>query len=496
MKRTAALLALFSLAGCMVGPNYQKPPPASDPTPAYKEVDGVDFRPALPRDTIDRGPWWTIYGDPTLDQLMAQVDVSNQTLKENEAAYRQAVALIRQSQSQLYPTLGYTGSVVQSSTSIGIRTSGGAAGNSVGLFSLGGTITWEIDLWGSIRRTIESNAAAAQASEATLEAARLSVQSSLAVAYFSLRISDERARLFRESVVAFEKSVEIVRNQMNAGTASGLDLAQAQALLEQTRALYVAEGANRAVFEHAIAALVGKTPAEVSIETAPTVKTVPTLDAGVPSSLLERRPDIASAEREMQSANALIGVAQAAYYPSFSFDASISFLSTMLANLLQISNAVWSLGPQFAGTAIDGGARAAQLEGARANYDKMVATYRQTVITAFQQVEDALAQQHYFDLEEQVQRRAVDAANEAARLSLNQYEAGTVAYTTVVTAQTTALTDEQTLINIRLSRFTASSTLVIALGGGWRDSDLPPLMPTMPKSVPKASPVKKSWWPF
>lgn len=497
MKRTLALLAVLSLTGCMVGPDYKRPLPATDPTPAYKEVDGVNFRPALPRDTIDRGPWWTIYGDSTLDHLMAQVDVSNQTLKENEAAYRQAVALIRQSQSSLYPTLAYTGSLTQSSSSTGTRSSGGV-GNSVGVYALGGTVSWEIDVWGRIRRTIESNAASAQASAATLDAARLSIQSSLATSYLSLRISDMRRKLYRDSVAAYMRSLQIVQNQVNAGTASRLDLAQARTLLEQTRALLVAEGATRAPLEHAVAALIGKTPAEVDIETAPPPPTVPTLDAGVPSALLERRPDVASAERDMQSANALIGVAVAAYYPDFTFNASISFLSTMLGNLLQISSSVWSLGPELAGTLIDGGARSAQVESARANYDKAVATYRQTVITAFQQVEDALAQQHYYEEQEKVQRAAVDAAREAVDLSLNQYQAGTIAYTTVVTAQATELGAEQTLINIRLNRFTASATLVTALGGGWRDSDLPALIPTPPKPlVSGASPVKKaSWWPF
>lgn len=504
--RTAALLAvILPTAACSVGPDYHRPPPATDPTPAYKEVDGVTFRPALPRDTVDRGPWWTIYTDTTLDRLMAQVDVSNQTLKENEAAYRQAVALIRQNQSAFFPTIGYTGAAQQVSASSSSRstvvTTGsgyttGTSSGTAGQFSTGGTLSWEIDVWGRIRRTVEEYAAAAQASAADLAAARLSVQSSLATSYFSLRISDERRDLYRRSVDAYTRSLEIVRNQMNAGTASRLDLAQAQTQLEQTRALYAAEGANRAQFEHAIAALVGKMPAEVSIERAPPPATVPTLDAGAPSALLERRPDIASAERLMQSANAQIGVAQAGYYPDFTFNASITFLSTMLGNLLQVGSAVWSLGPQLTGTALDGGAIAAQVEGARANYDKTVATYRQTVLTAFQQVEDALAQQNFYSEQEAIQRRAVAAARDAERLSLNQYQAGVVAYTTVVTAQQTALGAEQTLINIRLNRLTASATLVTALGGGWRDSDLPALIPPSPKTLPKPSPVKKGWWPF
>jgi len=494
-RRFVVVVGTLSLGGCMVGPDYKKPPPASAPTPAYKEVEGVNFRPALPRDTIDRGPWWTIYDDPALDQLMAEVDVSNQTLKEDEALYRQAVALIRQTQSGLYPTVTYSGAGTQSG---GSSSGTGTATNSVGKLSVGSALSWEIDIWGSIRRTIESDAAAAQASAGTLAAARLSIQSSLATAYFSLRISDDALDLYRRSIAAYERSLTIVQNQVNAGTASRLDLVQAQTILEQTRALYVAEGAVRAVFEHAVAALVGKMPAEVSVAKAPLPGTVPTLDAGAPSSLLERRPDVASAERSMAAANAQIGIAVAAYYPQFTFDASITFLSTMLSNLLSIGSAVWSLGPSLAGTAIDGGARGAQVEGARANYDKAIAIYRQTVITAFQQVEDALAQQRYFQLQEAIQRRAVAAANEAVQLSLNQYQAGTVAYTTVVTAQNTALSAEQTLLNVRLNRFTTSSTLVTALGGGWRVQDLPvpATTPSSDPAPPPAAPKKRSWWPF
>ena len=518
MKRAAAVLICLLSSGCLIGPDYDRPPPATAPMPAFKETSDVNFRPALPRDTIDRGPWWAIYGDDTLDQLAAQVDVSNQTLKENEAAYRQAVALIRQSQSSLYPTIGYTGAMNQTSSSGGVRSSSGGVANSVGTFSAGGSLTWEADVWGRIRRTIESDQAAAQASAADLAAARLSAQSSLATSYFSLRISDRRRRLLEESTAAFLRSMNIVRNQMNAGTASRLDFAQAQAQYEQTRAQLVAEAVTRAQFEHAIAALIGKTPAEVSIASAPAPATVPTMDAGFPSALLERRPDIAAAERTMESANAQIGVAQAAYYPDFTFNASINFLNTVFLNLFQMASAVWSLGPQAAGTLVDGGARAAQVESARANYDKAVATYRQTVLTAFQQVEDALVQQRVLEQQEKVQQAAVAAAREAERIALNQYQAGTVAYTTVVTAQTTALNAEQTLINIRLSRLNASATLVTALGGGWSDTQLPPLTPIAglnQKQKPAAAaaapavtptpaaaslqapaPKKRWWWPF
>jgi NodT family efflux transporter outer membrane factor (OMF) lipoprotein len=491
---TAPLL----LSGCLVGPDYERPEPATPPTPAFKETSDSYFRPASPADSIDRGKWWSMYGDPALDLIAAQVDVSNQNLRAAEAAYRQSVALIRLNQSPLYPTVGYTGSIIQSSSG-GSRSGGtistSTIGNSVGQYAVGGSLSWEIDVWGGIRRTIESASASAQASAGQLMAARLSAQSSLIINYFSLRISDARARTLQDTLVAYGRSLEIVRNQFNAGTVSRVDLAQAQTQYDQTRAQLIAEGVNRALFEHAIAALIGRTPAEFSVPPAPPPKQVPTVDAGIPSALLERRPDIAAAERQMAAANAQIGVAVAAYYPDITLNASINFVSTMLANLLSIANAVWSLGPALAGTAIDGGARAAQVESARAAYDNTVATYRQTVITAFQQVEDALVQQRILLQQEEAQATAVAAARQAEQLALNQYRAGTVPYTTVIQTQTAALSAELALLNVRLNRLTASANLVTALGGGWRDVELPPPVPITGLQTGKEL-KKKSWWPF
>jgi NodT family efflux transporter outer membrane factor (OMF) lipoprotein len=484
------------VSGCgLVGPDYERPPPATPPTPAFKETSDSYFRPAIPRDAIDRGKWWSMYGDPALDRLAAQVDVSNQNLKVSEAAYRQAVALIRQSQSSLYPTIGYSGSAAQQSGRTGSSTATVSVGGSTSQFSVGGTLTWEIDVWGRIRRQIESDAAAAQASAADLMSARLSAQSTLVTNYFSLRISDARKRVLEQSVAAYGRSLEIVRNQFNAGTVSRVDLAQAQTQYDQTRAQLVAEGVNRAQFEHAIAVQIGRAPAEVGIAVAPPPRDVPTVDAGLPSALLERRPDIASAERQMQAANAQIGVAVAAYYPDITLNASINFAATALSALFQMANAVWSVGPQLAGTAVDGGSRAAQVESARANYDRTVATYRQTVLTAFQQVEDALAQQRILQQQEEVQRQALAAARDAERLALNQYRAGTVPYTTVITTQTAALQNELTLLSVRQSRLIASATLVTALGGGWRDVELPPPPPIGGLKTSKEL-HKKSWWPF
>jgi NodT family efflux transporter outer membrane factor (OMF) lipoprotein len=490
MKRIALPLLLGGLvSGCLVGPDYQRPPTASPPTPEYKEaavpVSGpaAVFRPAEPRDAVDRGPWWTTYGDPTLDRLASQIDVSNQTLMQAEAAYRQARALVRQDMSGLYPTVlgdaAFTQSGSGSSARGGRVTQGSfvSSGSSASQFTIGPSVAWEIDVWGRIRRQIESDSAAAQASAGDLAAARLSAQANLVINYYSLRISDERKRLFEESVAAYARSMQIVQNQVDAGIASRVDLTQAQTLYEQTRAQLVAEAITRATFEHAVAVLIGKAPAELDIPPDRLAPVVPTIDAGVPSALLERRPDIAAAERRMAAANAQIGVAQGAYYPAISLSASMTFISGGLGALLQLSNAVWSVGPQLAATLIDGGALKAQVEGARANYDATVASYRQTVLTAFQQVEDALAQQRILVAQERVQRAAVAAAREAERLSLNQYRVGTVPYTTVVQTQTAALSAEQTLINIRLSRLTASANLVMALGGGWRAQDLPAPVP-------------------
>ncbi len=512
--RAVALAVALSLSACMVGPNYKRPPPADPPVPEFKETTGpvigaaANFQPAQPRDAIDRGPWWTMYSDPTLDRVAAQVDISNQTLMQAEAAYRQARALVRQDVSGLYPTISGNAAYQQSGSggSSSRSTQGGlvSTGGSIGQFTMGPSLAWQADLWGRIRRQIESDSAAAQASAADLANARLSAQANVAINYFSMRISEQRILLFEASVAAFTRSAEIVQNQLDAGIVSRVDLAQAQTQLELTRGQLVAENINRATFEHAVAVLVGKSPSAFSLEPGPLPEELPTFDAGAPSTLLERRPDIAAAERLMAQANAQIGVAVAAYYPNISLGSAVTLVGGNVLALLQLSNAVWSVGPQLAATLVDGGALKAQVEGARAKYDAQVAFYRQTILVAFQQIEDALVQQRVLMLEEQVQRAAVASAREAERLSLNQYTQGTVPYTTVVTTQTTALGAEQTLLNIRLSRLTASANLVLALGGGWRDTDLPAPMPiggldqTPQPPIPNAQSIapQRQWWRF
>ena len=498
-----AFAAVFAAGGCMVGPDYKRPPPADPPSLAFKETTGpvvgaaASFQPAMPRDAIDRGPWWSMYDDHTLDRLAAQIDISNQTLMQAEAAYRQARALVRQDASGLFPTItgsgGYTQSGSGSGSSRAIQgTVVNASSGSVGQFSAGPGFNWEIDLWGRIRRQIESDSAAAQASAADLANARLSAQANMAINYFSMRISEQRMRVYQASVAAYTRSVEIVQNQLDAGIVSRVDLAQAQTQLEQTRAQLVAENITRATFEHAVAVLAGKAPSELSVEPGPVPPAAPTVEPGIPSTLLERRPDIASAERQMAAANAQIGVAVAAYYPSISLASTVTLVGGSLNALLTLSNAVWSVGPTLAATLIDGGALKAQVEGARARYDSQVALYRQTILVAFQQVEDALVQQRVLEQQERVQRAAVAAARDAERLSLNQYRLGTVPYTTVVQTQTAALSAEQTLLSIRLNRLTASANLVLALGGGWRDTDLPAPYPPMP--TPQSLAPEKPWW--
>jgi NodT family efflux transporter outer membrane factor (OMF) lipoprotein len=510
-----AFAAVFAAGGCMVGPDYKRPPPADPPSLAFKETTGpvvgaaASFQPAMPRDAIDRGPWWSMYDDATLDRLAAQIDISNQTLMQAEAAYRQARALVRQDASGLFPTItgsgGYTQSGSGSGSSRAIQgTVVNASSGSVGQFSAGPGFNWEIDLWGRIRRQIESDSAAAQASAADLANARLSAQANMAINYFSMRISEQRMRVYQASVAAYTRSVEIVQNQLDAGIVSRVDLAQAQTQLEQTRAQLVAENITRATFEHAVAVLAGKAPSELSVEPGPVPPAVPTVEPGIPSTLLERRPDIASAERQMAAANAQIGVAVAAYYPSISLASTVTLVGGSLNALLTLSNAVWSVGPTLAATLIDGGALKAQVEGARARYDSQVALYRQTILVAFQQVEDALVQQRVLEQQERVQRAAVAAARDAERLSLNQYRLGTVPYTTVVQTQTAALSAEQTLLSIRLNRLTASANLVLALGGGWRDTDLPapyPIgglnqTPQPPMPTPQSLAPEKPWWRF
>jgi NodT family efflux transporter outer membrane factor (OMF) lipoprotein len=479
--RRAALSALAFLAGCSVGPDYQR---ALAPVPAAYKEEG--WKPAEPRDDIDRGNWWAIYQDPVLDALEKQIDISNQTLKAAEAAYRNASAVVNEARAGFFPTVSLTGTGTRSgqggggttgvSTITGTptvstgRRGGGGANSSV---ALTGTATWDIDLWGRIRRTVESDVANAQASAADLANARLSAQGQRATLYFELRAADEQKRLLDAAIEAFTQSLQITRNQYNVGVAAPTDVVTAETQLEQTRAQAIAVGVQRAQFEHAIATLIGTPASDLAIAPAPFSAAVPQVPAGLPSALLERRPDIAAAERLMASTNAQIGVALSGYYPDLTLSGSYGYASTGLAKLLRASNSFWSVGPQLAETLFNGGLTAAQVAAARAGYDQAVANYRQAVLTGFQQVEDELAALRILAQQAEVQANTVRLAREAERLTLNQYQQGTQPYTAVITAETTRLNNEITLNTIRQNRLVASVALIQALGGGWSTKDLP-----------------------
>jgi NodT family efflux transporter outer membrane factor (OMF) lipoprotein len=473
-------VALVALAACTVGPDYEKP---SAPIPVnYKEVDG--WKPATPKQAASSEPWWSIYNDPVLDGLEHQIDISNQTLKANEAAYREAQAIVAEARAGFFPTFDLTGSAIRSGGGGGsggsgsirgsnsnLRGGGGFASNS---FAVSAEASWAPDIWGSVRRTVESDVANAQASAADLAAARLSAQATLAADYFQLRVEDELAQLLSDEVDAFTRSLQITQNRYNAGTAAKTDVMSATAQLENTRAQQIATGVQRAQFEHAIAVLIGKAPAEFSLAPAKLPAAIAVSPPDLPSELLERNPTVAANERAMAAANAKIGVAIAGYFPNITVGGSYGQQSSMLNKLFSAASSIWSFGLTNVSLPIfNGGLTSAQVAAARATYDQTVATYRQTVLVALQQVEDQLAASRILEQQATVQDRAVAAAREAARLALNQYRAGTVDYTTVITAQATALSNELTAVNLRQTRLVASVNLVEALGGGWHNQELP-----------------------
>jgi NodT family efflux transporter outer membrane factor (OMF) lipoprotein len=456
-----ALIATFAVAGCTVGPDYL---PEAAPTPThYKELKG--WKVATPSDSLNRGDWWGLYRDPRLALLIKQVEISNQTVAANAAAYEQARALIREAQAALFP--------VMTASYNATRMGQGAAASGVGVpittttYAPQLTGSWDLDVWGKVRRQIESNTSAAQASKADLDNAKLSAQAALAIAYFNLRAADSLYDLLNRTVVEYKKTLDIVRNQFNAGysvTAADVATAEAQVFTTQGQALNVR--AQRAQFEHAIAILIGRPPAELTIAPHLLTGSIPKIPVTVPSTLLERRPDIAAAERTMQQENALVGVAVAAYFPDISLSGLLQF-SGGAPLPFNVANEVWSLGATSMQLLFEGGLRGAQVDAARAIYWQSVANYRQTVLTAFQQVEDQLAVIHYLIQQLAVQQKAVKDAQQAVNVYLNQFQAGTTAFTAVVTAEIILLGDEETELTIRQDLFLASVGLIEALGGGW-----------------------------
>lgn len=463
VKPSLLTLSLL-LSACAVGPDYQRPTVTTPTT--YKEADG--WKVSEPKTVDSDATWWSIFNDPVLDDLEKQVEISNQNIAQSEAAWRAALAAADQSQAALFPTVSANGSFTrqkESASSFGSTSRASAIGNT---YTAGGSLSWEIDVWGKLRRTLEAAQATADADHDALEAAKLTEQAALASDYFQLRGADELKRLLDATVVAYERSLKITQNQYKAGTAAKSDVDQALTQLESTRSLAIATVTTRAQLEHAIAVLLGKAPAEFSIAPTPGLAQAPGTPVAIPSALLERRPDIAEAEKQMTSANANIGVAIAAYYPDLTFDASFSRTADTFSKLLRAGSNVWSFGPSLSETVLDWGARDAQVAQARASYDGQVAAYRQTVLTAFQQVEDDMINLTQLTKQAEVEHRAVMSADEAERLITNQYRAGTVAYTSVVTAQAASLSAKQSELTIHQNQLTTTVALLQAMGGGWK----------------------------
>jgi NodT family efflux transporter outer membrane factor (OMF) lipoprotein len=439
------------IAGCAIGPNYSKPD--TEVPSQYKEAG--DWIVAQPKDALPKGKWWEAFNDPVLNTLMPQVEVSNQNLRAAEARYRQARAAVASARSGFFPTLG---------GNAGTSRSRGTSQR----YTIGADASWEIDVWGRIRRLVEAARAGEEASQADLEAARLSLQAELATNYFQLRVTDTQRDLFDDTVAAYQRSYDMTQNRYRAGVAARVDVVQAETQLLSAQAQAIDLKATRAQLEHAIAVLIGKPPASYTLEPVQKFQPqIPEVPPGVPSTLLERRPDIAGAERRMAAANARIGVAQAAYFPALSLTGSAGFASGSLSTLFSAPSRFWSLGLGLAGTILDFGARGAQVDISRAQYDETVATYRQTVLGGFAEVEDNLAAARYLAEGSRVQAEAARAARESVVLTVNQYKAGTVSYLDVVLVQATQFNEDRQTVQLVGRRLAATVALIRALGGSW-----------------------------
>ncbi|MFM0189298.1 efflux transporter outer membrane subunit [Paraburkholderia nemoris] len=483
------------LAGCVVGPDYKRP--AAEIPASYKEA-APGWKVAQPADQHDRGDWWTIYQDPQLNALEDQLNASNQTIAQFAAAYRQARALVGEARAAYFPTIGASAGATRSgngSSSGGNSTVSSRSGVS-NSFNVQLDASWEPDLWGSVTRSVNSQKAGQQGAAADLANARLSAQATLAQTYFSLRALDSTQKLLDDTVAAYQRSLQLTQNQYAAGVAARSDVIQAQTQLQSAQAAAIDNGVQRAQDEHAIAVLVGVPASTFSIPPMPLTATPPAVPEQMPSALLERRPDIASAERKAAAANEQIGVAIAAFFPSLTLSATGGFESSVFSQLLTAPSRFWTLGPQLAGTIFDAGLREAKTEAARAAYDQNVAAYRQTILTAFQDVEDNLASQRILEQEIVVQQQAVDSARQALAIVTNEYKAGTVGYVNVLTAQTTAFLAEQKLENIAGQRMVSSVGLVKALGGGWDVSQMNretgDMVAPSPQPAASATPVAQS----
>ncbi|RWU17048.1 RND transporter [Pseudomonas alkylphenolica] len=461
----ASSLCLAMLSACTLSPDYHRP---QAPTPAvFKHAEG--WTQANPSDALARGAWWELYGDAQLNGLVEELNAGNQTVAQSEAQYRQAQALVRSARGALFPSIDLRAGKTRSSQGTG-SSSSSLSNNSSGIRDTYSTtlgVSWEADLWGKLREGLAANEASAQASLADLAAIRLSLQSELVQNYLQLRVMDENKRLLEATVQTYQRSLTMTENQYRAGVSGKDAVAQAQTQLKSTQADLVDLIWQRAQLENAIAVLLGKAPADFALADSTTIPALPQIPVALPSQLLERRPDIASAERKVMSANASIGVAKAAYFPDLTLSMSGGYSSSSFNDWISLPNRFWSVGPQLAMPLFDAGQRSAEVDRTEAVYDQTVAQYRQTVLDGFKEVENYLVQLDVYEDEDQIRREALEAARESLRLTTNQYKAGLIGYLDVVNVQTTALSNERSVLTLLQGRLVASVQLIAALGGGW-----------------------------
>ncbi|BEU19939.1 efflux transporter outer membrane subunit [Paraburkholderia sp. 22B1P] len=473
MRRRSVAFALMGaslLAACTVGPDYKRPSATTAAT--FKELEGTGWKTAEPADAHIRSAWWEVYDDPALNALERQVASANQNVQAAQARFRAARAQVEQFRSQFFPVVTANGGYSRARSSENVKFKS-TAGKTLNDWIVGADATWEPDLWGRVSRSVEGTRANAQASAADAQSVLLSMQAELATDYFELRGIDRERQLLDDTIAAYKEAVELTQNRYKGGIATDADVAQAQTQLRTTQAQAIDLGVQRAQLEHAIAILTGQTPSTFSLPVAPLVAVPVIAPVGVPSTLLERRPDIAAAERQMVDLNAQIGVATAAYFPNLILSVSGGLEATNFSDWLLAPARFWSLGPTLAGTLLDFGGRAAKKAEAQANYDEGIAQYRQTVLSAFGQVEDNIAALRVLEQEAQAQDDAVSAAQRSLAIVSNRYKNGAITYLDVVVAQTTALTNEREAVSIARRRMAASVALIKALGGGWDATSLP-----------------------
>ena len=464
----SALLAAAVLSGCALAPTYERP--ATPQPAAFKELQG--WAPAAPADALDRGPWWTLFDDPVLDGLVRQVEVSNQNVAAAVAAYSQARALVAQQRASLFPTVTLTGGANRNGSGGGSGTNDNNNGRTSNSFRLNIGSSWEPDVWGRLRAGISAAQANAQASAADLASARLSAQGELAADYFSLRSVDAQRALLATTIEGYQRVLKITQNRFDVGIVPHSDVYQAQTQLASAQSDDLTLARQRAQLEHAIAVLVGKAPADFALAPAQWNVTVPDVPVGVPSTLLERRPDIAASERAVAAANAQIGIVRAAYFPQIGLTASYGPSASAIGDLFKASSMAWALGLSATETIFNGGANRAAVQGADAAREQAVARYRQTVLDAFADVEDQLNATRVLAQQQELQRQASEAADKVEEQVLNRYKAGQVSYSEVVQAQVTALNARRALVQTQGNRQTTAVALIQSLGGGWHADQL------------------------